>query len=475
LNPVLVIAVLCAVGIAVYAGAVTSTYALADDYHNVVYLSTPGNTFLGTTFGAGRAVSGTIQYVVLGQIDSVEALGLIRLIGVVGVLTAGAACYYVLTRLGMSSMVALGCGATVVAMPSSIVVGVWATMFPASFACAAALVAAAIAVRPQSSSWPRTCGRALVAGLLVLLALQTYQPAATAYWAVVAAAVLLDRSPWRSWIRAVFWSLGIFAAALATYAVSVRISLAMGAVEPLDDRRLIIDPIDKLWWFVTDVLPLSLNPFSLSSRPPVAGLLAVVVLIGIYLRTHGSTRGRVSRCAIAILCVPGSYLSNLVVIENWPAARTRLALDITVVVLAGVALEGWAKFISDLAVRRRVLLAVVGAAIVLMTVLGAVRANRYFALPLHAEQLEGEDTIERTDIDSRAPLYIIYSSPASTTAPGIVFDEFGYPTLSIPWSVIPFVQMALEDQGRPEPSSYVLIPPGERDAIPAGAQVLDLS
>ena len=76
-----------------------------------------------------------------------------------------------------------------------------------------------------------------------------------------------------------------------------------------------------------------------------------------------------------------------------------------------------------------------------MTVLGAVRANRYFALPLHAERLAGEDTIADTAIDPDAPLYIVYSSPMSTTAPGIVFDEFGYPTLSIPWSVVPFVQM----------------------------------
>ena len=107
----------------------------------------------------------------------------------------------------------------------------------------------------------------------MLLALQTYQPAATAYWAVVAAAVLSTGSLAQLDPGGAL-SLGIFAAALATYALSVQASLAMGAVEPLDDRRLIIDPIDKLWWFVTDVLPLSLNLFSLSSRPLVAGLLA---------------------------------------------------------------------------------------------------------------------------------------------------------------------------------------------------------
>ena len=295
LHPATVIGVLSAVGVAVFAGAVTSTYALADDYFNVTYVSTPGNTFLGSTIGSGRAVSGLIQYAVLGLLESVEALGYIRLVGVVGVLTAAAACYFVLTRLGLSSVVALGCGAALVAMPSSIVVGVWATMFPVAFACAVALVAAAIAVRPPASSWRRTIGHALAAGLLVVLALQTYQPAATAYWAVVAAAVLLDPSAPRSWISAVLRAFVVFVAALAVYVLSVRISLAMGALEPTDERRLIIDPVEKLWWFVTDVLPLSLNPLSLSSRPVVAGMLAVVVLIGIYLRTYGSEGERVAR------------------------------------------------------------------------------------------------------------------------------------------------------------------------------------
>ena len=100
----------------------------------------------------------------------------------------------------------------------------------------------------------------------MVLALQTYQPAATAYWAVVAAAVLLDPSAPRSWISAVLRAFVVFVAALAVYVLSVQISLAMGAVEPMDERRLIIDPVEKLWWFVTDVLPLSLNPLSLSSR-----------------------------------------------------------------------------------------------------------------------------------------------------------------------------------------------------------------
>ncbi|MFM7535930.1 MAG: hypothetical protein ACKO91_09080 [Acidimicrobiales bacterium] len=305
-------------------------------------------------------------------------------------------------------------------------------------------------------------------------ALAVYQPGAMAYFAgglVVAVApgpTVRDR--WALLGRAVT----TFIAAMVIHYVQFQLLVAVRGTEANSRAELATDVIGKLTWYLQEVLTRSLWPFGFEARAGRALAVAVLCAVGLVLLTDG--RHRLVALVAAAGALLGAYGPNLVIVDQWPAARTRLGLDLTVAVLVGLAAAGYLRALrrligERLATERTLAVLGVGTAVAL-TGWAAWQISVYVVRPLSIEYAAIEQAVARLDADPDVTIAVIRADSRDSIAPEVFADEFGLPLSAQPWSAGDLVRLELLRRTRELPP-IELVARDDRDAALGRDPVID--
>lgn len=445
-----VVAVVTALTLIAYLPVLLGTYGIYDDYADLLMSSRDNQSLPNIAISGGRPVSGLVQEFALSLATDVGSLRWLRLVGVLGIAATAAVSSAIARSFGARRLVQVLVGLGVAAMPSSQVIASWAVLFPLSWGAAIALGAgfSLVALRVDNirnrSWWFAVCA---VAGVTVL-GLANYQPSAMAFAPGLALALINSSESIRR--RAFAAAAGVAGAAVggAGYLIGSS-ALAKWRGVATDTRGSIELPdAGKLKWFVLQVAPRSLDPLSFSPRPVVVLVVAVLVLAGVASLAKTLSE-RMLIVALSLASVVAAYIPTLMVIDRWPSARSRLTVDITVALFAGIALHA-----AVVAARRRppidtCLLVAWTAAIASFLVYASWRVTTFYVDPQQIEYEVVSEAIRNLDLQPGATVVIVVADPSQIIAPAADLDEFGYLSMATTWGSFALLQLEVMDEGNP--------------------------
>jgi hypothetical protein len=467
---------------AIYGQVVTSTYAIADDATLLFDARRDNTTILDVNVGGGRVLNGIVQQAAMELSTDISSLRWLRLLGVIGLTLVAVVIALAARRVGCGRVAATAMAVIALAMPASQFIGSWAIMFVTTWSALAGLAAGLLLRRPApSSGWSSgwTSGwtswlPSLPALAVLSAALAVYQPGAMAYFAggliVAVAPGPAVRDRWALLGRAVT----TFVAAMVIHYVQFQLVVAVRGAEANSRAEIATDVIGKLTWYLQEVLTRSLWPFGFEAHTGRALAVAGLCAVGLVLLTDGWHR-LVALVAAAGALV-GAYGPNLVIVDQWPAARTRLGLDLTVAVLVGLAGAGYLRALRRVIGERTTTertLAVLGVgATVALAGWAAWQISVYVVRPLSVEYALIEQAVARLDADPDVAVTVIRADWRDSIAPGVFADEFGLPLSGQPWSARDVVRIELGRRTRELPP-IELVARDDRDAALGRDPVID--
>ena len=331
-------AIVTIITVLTYLPTLLATYGISDDYFDLLLSTRDNHSLPNVAIAGGRPVSGLLQEFALSLATDVGSLRWLRLLGVLGIAATAVIGSAIVRSFGAGKIVQVLTGLGIAVMPSSQVIASWAVLFPVSWGAALALAAgfSLKAVRVESvrnRDWWLAAG---LVGIVTAIGLANYQPSAMAF-APGFALALIDSAESLG-LRAKRAAAGVAGAVgggVAYLAISGVLVRWTGVTA--DARSSLEMPdLDKLHWFVVKVVPRALDPISFQPRTAVATVVAVLIVIGLA-STATTWRDRLIVVALAVTSLFVAYLPTLMVVDQWPSARSRLSIDIAVSLFAGVA------------------------------------------------------------------------------------------------------------------------------------------
>jgi hypothetical protein len=389
-------------------------------------------------------------------------------------------------RSGLTGFEAAAAGAAMVTLPPfQLFVGTAAmgAVLPAMLvAIGAALLADGEAGREGG---PRA-GRLAAASLLVLAALATYQPSGLFFCVVVAVLLIAPDPPPRMLQRKLLIMAGTaMPAMMGAFAIFLagRSAFPAELIDIAAPRAMLaLDPVGKAEWFLTLPLPHALNLWKLWPSLAFAMVMVIIVAAGIGLHVRGRKDAWL-RAALAIALVPVCYLPNLVIAEDRSSFRSQPALAAIVFVYIVIVLLG--QFTGSRRWIAHTMLAagvVAGAASASRNVVALIASPQARELALARETIAGltrdggSSTLPRTTDPAAQPpgarlVGIVPSDYRDSLAPVVLYDEFGYPSTALPWSVYTLTWLVLAERMEGDTAAFHVT--DARDAAVVPDTVID--
>lgn len=306
-----------------------------------------------------------------------------------------------------------------------------------------------VSIRHISSKFVK---RIIFACLLLLTAIQFYQPIAMFYWFFAAIILLSNRN----------FGIKTFLGKVLVYGVVFLFSLAMAYLVmraaplltnmPNRARASLIDwqiLLPKILWFLSDPIPNSVNFFLFYSIPKsILICAAVIIFSGIYFWFDGSILRRFLKSFVILMLLPLSYFPNIIVTENWASYRSMIALSALWVILIFFSTKGYLKQIVKLEpyvskLGRFVLMLWTLLAIILSIYNSAV----YLILPAFLEHRIIHSEIIEMDVKAGDTIYVSMPNYFDSSSPYFYGDEFGIPTTAYPWGAANLTKLVLKEFG----------------------------
>src|SRR5439155_2351336 len=123
------------------------------------------------------------------------------------------------------------------------------------------------------------------------------------------------------------FAVGAIALALGYIEIKLTVFFMGSATRGANRNQITHDVTGKAHWFFHDPLYRSLNLFDLTPSPWLTAFVATVASVGILIWLTTRAARPVLYGVIALVLIPLTYLSNLVVTESWAAYRTQVALS----------------------------------------------------------------------------------------------------------------------------------------------------
>ena len=434
IRPARVPAALALVVLACLSPVYLSTYAFLDDYW-LLHLAAAGD--LGdvrrTMLAGGRLLFAVLVEGSFLGVEHIEGLRPIRFLSSAMAALLAVTFWWFLVREGRDRLEAAGWALAAAVLPAFQVYAFFATVWP----CALGGVAGGLAFVAADAAWQRRGTReggqlTGLAVLLVWIAMMLYQPTAGWYWVFAAAAILTRGSVGpRAGLRVAGWHLALYGAgALAAFAVQ-RLGTAAFPGSLMNPRTgLLTDPVQKLEWFVQQVLP---NTLSLVFLPPTT--LLPLAVFAVILAGAGRVLARQPGCwpaGLALLALlPLAYLPNLIVRESWASYRTTGALGPLVALYALAALRALLSSAGP-----RVARLAPGAALAVGVAFALVASFNLVTLFIRPQLAElAFFTRELGEARDAGATVIRLVPPSLQSSPiGLqLYDEVGVPSFFAPW------------------------------------------
>lgn len=472
---------LCIILTLVYVPVVLTPYATADDYGTASVISQGGLAELKLRLIGGRPLDAVLNQIGFSMAEGIESLRYLRVLSILGIILLAWYFSYVLLVTGRGLFESLFLSIIVFTTPAFQVYASWAV---AAFYPFAALTAG-IALQKTNQlfftcTWPenrwQTIAGLIEATALLVASLSVYQPAAMVFWAFAAVTLFRPGLPFRSVLLCFIWQTGICVAALVGSYVIYRLGQTLfgtGSLLALPSLRA-LDVSYKMFWFVREPLVNALNWVVLFPRTWLAVPVAIIVVLGLLLYFEGTDLERFGQLAIALVILPLSYISNLIVAENWSSYRTLSALGAVIVVYMFFALAGYVKL------RRRfgAALPVAGllvAPALLACIIASYNVQTYFASPLYRERMWIHEKLQSADLKLARGIYVVAAEWSQSIAPGVRYDEFGFPFSARDYALKPAVSQMLVELGTGNQGLAVQIVAAEAARrAPEGFLVLDM-
>lgn len=438
-----------------YSTALTCTYAHSDDYPQIGYSSATQAGFLASQ---GRAVGGVLCALAFWPVASVQQLWIPRLFSICGVIGLALAWWGSLRRLGYSPYLALLAGIVLLLEPPFLLYAAWAGICIDAYG---ALVAVAafwwVHAALQETSWKARLRKGLGGVVVLVVALNIYQPTAMFYVTMVVAWLLSPAFPGpaaQTWRR------------LGGHLVTLGLAMGLGYLllrlsAPYfggNSHRIALDlnVLSKFDWFLEQplfesflVLFLWGDLFASHVSVNVLALLLMVgTVLGLFRFLPREGRGRVGRIVVALSLLPLIYLPNLVVAERSASYRTRGAVAAAVALLMLLALAGLGQ-----GLRRRFRWEPSGQVLLLaLLVLGGVslcqfRITYSFVIPFQVEWRVIRYELAKAYSAQQAPQEIAFLMPAQQwpMVRQSYYDEFGHLSTARPWVPEAMCRLILRD------------------------------
>lgn len=313
---------------AVYLPLVVQESAWSDDYPFLEPL-----TSFDKIFEDGRPIWAVLFQAVYP--GSVEALSLLRCIGVLGTAFLIGYLTHLLIKWGTSNALSVLVAVSMGLLPPFHGYVGWASTFLLPWVSLAGGIAGfawidGVAERRWKSS--------LVAMLGMVGALLCYPPAAMFCWGLLGLRMVIQRTPMRRSLHEAgsLATLSVLAGLVAVLTAGV-VNLAKG-LEAHSRVGIVSSPgeaAEKLVWFVTHPVVVAARPFQISSPGNLEALLTggsvlIVIAIGLYLRAEGSPIVRAGWAVLCGLVAALSMISHLVSHDNQLEYRFMLGLTVAV-------------------------------------------------------------------------------------------------------------------------------------------------
>lgn len=417
-------------------------YGRLDDYTQLLWVQSDGaRTLVEWSMTFGRPVNFIMNGALFRLAESVEGLWLARTVAALGFALAAFVLAIACSPVRRSSSRQIAVSALVFALPGTWVFISWAqgaghgmSLLFAALACYLALIGY------QLTGWRRLTASGLAVSL-VFAAMFGYQTFGLAIPGLILGSGLLSRRR-----EAALW-MTVFAIPVTILAFGANVLLVRTrATDVLSSRTsLSTDWAGKVEWITQELLPRVLWPFSLTPRPVMAAVIAVVALVliavsGAHARQGACLRRWTFLLGVAAIAAVLPLAPLLVIGENWASARAVFAPALILwLLLLALAFQACAATSGALArprwrpVLRSLAPIVIAAALVFAGVFSAYRAYVSLAVPATLEWAE-----TRT---------LWAAAPATTTGaevqlqpfvlpdvPYVAYDEYGIPTGSVAWA-----------------------------------------
>ncbi len=432
------------------APVLTTRYGYVDDY-SLLFDDERGRGVASLGVGQGRPVAAMLQWLFLGAIDGVSGLVVMRLVSVLAFAAMGIVLGRAMLARGYTPAAAWTVAVGLFAVPSTAIMVAWSILF---FGAVAALLGAAAAVlavdpdvrpraRPYLTSLLRR--RTLLALVLLCLAMLSYQPSAMVFWPCVflMLAAPARRPGWRALRLPVWTATAVGGAALVVGFVGVKVGAFLGD-ESTPRADLVTDPVNKIGYLLSEVVPYALFPWLLDGRLALGVVVTVVLGAGLLVTLPGAVVDRLVLTALAGAAVVLGWLANLPIAENAPYSRTAVGVMVATVVIVGVVVDGLVRRAG----RRlqRLLVPVVMAGVTVLAVAWTGDILRTYVTRPASTELERIEAAVRTLPDGE-PVTVLTAVPTETTlAPRTVSDEFGRSTGVVYWALQGVTELVYRDE-----------------------------
>jgi hypothetical protein len=425
-----------------YSPVLLFEYGFSEDYRLLAALRRGGG-LSRLMVAEGRPLFAVWARVVFGVADTIPMLAAVRFMNIAFAATIAVAMAAVWRRAGMAAPMSAAAGAAMVTLPPFQLFAATAAMGAVLPAAALAIGAALLVDREADAAGRPGPGRLAVASLLAFAALATYQPAGLFFW-VAAAVLLIAPNPAAPAFRrrlALFAvtggaaMLGAFAIFLAGRSAFPAELIEIGAPR----GTLVFDPAGKALWFLTLPLPHALNLWRLWPSLPLAMAAFIALVAGMALHFRG-TAGAWWRALLAFSLVPLCYLPNLVVSEDRSSFRSLPAL--AAIVFAYYVIVVFGQFTGR---RRWIARTLLAAGLVAGGITAGRNVVAYIAAPQARELALVRERVAALPADVRL-VGVVPSDYRDSLAPMVMYDEFGYPSTALPWSVYTITWLALQER-----------------------------
>ena len=294
--------------------------------------------------------------------------------------------------------------------------------------------------------------RLLFSSILLLVALQFYQPIAMFYWVFVAIVLSFDRQQdLKTFISKYLYFLLVFILSLGVAYLILRITPLIAGL-PIKQRTAIIglnELSNKIKWFFTTPLPQSLNFFLLLSIPMkiVIGTI-IYILGGLIVWFRGSGINRVVKAVIILSVFPLSYFPNLIVAENWASFRSMIALSSVWVFLLYISSKGLFGLFTQ---REKLLTNIRMYAMIIWALIAVVfslyNSLTYIIIPGFMEHRFIHYKLSEFHLKTGDKVYVSLANYTDSSSPYFYGDEFGIPTTAYTWGARNLSNLVIQEFG----------------------------